>query len=443
VLVIVATCALLVAATIALTAIVLRERQDRIIEAVAVEVANGIEVEAAEEKLTIVEGAEEYFRESHLDGFRYELLDREGRLLASDGKLVGWVADSFAFPVDAKAATPIRRHAPGGGRFRGCARFCGDAHVVRIVTSDVLDRSEIRRFGAVLLLVLPVAAIVGTVLGGALFRRRLEPLGRLEQAALASSGDPGASLQVETNSRELTTLRDALNGLLARIGDALGRERRFSQEASHELRTPLAALRARIEQLEGEAPLTPVQREHARCALKDIDQLDRLIDALLLLARSEAAPLPAAPVNLCDLARDVAARQAAHDGPSSPAPQVDAPDEILVRGSEELLTRAIANLVENARKFAGPRARIRLRVGREGEAASLSVADDGPGIAPGDRAKVFERFYRAPQSRASAGGVGLGLAVARAIALRHRGSLDTGSSDLGGAELRLTIPLLS
>lgn len=441
VLVVAVTCALLVVLALGGSAWLLRQHQDRFIEAIAVEVANGVEVEANEEKVSIVAGAEEYFAETRLAEFRFELLDREGRIVAADGRLPGWEGESFTLPVAASVLTPepragVSRH----GRFRGCARFCGTENVIRIVTTDVLARPEIQRLGLTLVFALPIAAGFGALVGRRVFRRRLEPLGRLEAAAEATVAHPGASLEVEADAREIATLRDAFNGLLARLGDALSRERRFGHEASHELRTPLAALRARIERLSAETALSGPQRDHLAAALREVGNLDRLIDALLLLARSESAPLPATPVNLCDVAREVAQRQAVADGAASPAPEVEAPDEILVRGSEELLTRAIANLVENARKFGGPGARVRIRVELRGENATVAVADDGPGIAAGDRAHVFERFFRAPSVRSSVPGVGLGLAVVQAIARRHHGEIDVHASDLGGAELSIALP---
>jgi signal transduction histidine kinase len=201
-------------------------------------------------------------------------------------------------------------------------------------------------------------------------------------------------------------------------------------------------LRGRIERLGLDGPLSASQKEHLDKALHEADALDRLIDALLLLARSESATLPATPVNLCDLARDVAGRQREKDGAAARSPEVDAPDEILVRGSEELLACAIGNLVENARKFAGPHARIRIRVGQDGANATVAVADDGPGIPAADRERIFDRFYRAATSRATKDGVGLGLAVAKTIASRHQGSIVATASDLGGAELRIAIPRL-
>jgi len=426
-------CGVLALGTMGAAAILLRQGQDETLEAVAVEVANGVEIEGAEERQDTVSAAREYFAESGLQGFRFELLDRSGAVMASLGKLEGWDPGASIAEVSAQAHTPRPSGTTrGSGHFRVCARWCGPDYVVRVVTRDVLHQPEVRRFAAALLGALPLAALVGALLGSTLFSRRLVPLTRLEEAAAASVADPEVTLRVEANAREIANLRDAINGLLGRLGDALARERRFTQEASHELRTPLTAIRGRLERLITAAS-TPAQADHAAKALREVDGLNVLVDALLLLARSESAPLPQTPVNLCDLARAEGARQAA---------AVEAPDEILVRGSEELLERAIANLVENARKYAGAKARVRIRASRNGLSATLAVADDGPGIPEAERASVFERFYRAPQTRESTGGSGLGLAVARAIVLRHKGSLEVGASDLGGAEFRIVIPVL-
>jgi signal transduction histidine kinase len=303
------------------------------------------------------------------------------------------------------------------------------------VTLDVLHLPAVRRAAAVMLAALPLAAALGTLLGGSLFRRRLSALGRLEAAVAGTAADAGASIDVPAGTREIATLQDAFNGLLARLGEALSRERRFTQEAAHELRTPLATLRARLEPMAASEP-------RAAQALDDVDALDRLVDTLLLLARSESAPLPATPVNLCDLARDAAQRRFLTDGERSRRPEVDAPDEILVRGSEDLLARALCNLVDNARKFGGPQARIVIRVREEGPRAFVSVADDGPGIPAGSVERVFERFFRGADVRPNVDGSGLGLAVVRAIATRHQGTVEARASTLGGAELLLELPAL-
>ena len=433
-LVVAVACALLVLATMIASGVLLRDRQDRTLEAVGIEIANGIEAEATEGRITLVQGAEEYFRETGLEGYRFEMLSKDGTLVAAGGKFLDWSPEGYDIAVDARVRTARPRPGfLGKGHFRAYARWCGPDYVVRVIANDVLYHADIRRFGAVLLAALPLAAFIGAFLGRALFSRRLRPLGRLEAAAAASAADPGVTLRVEARAREIATLRDAFNGLLSRLGDALSRERRFTQEASHELRTPLAALRGRIELMGADGKLNGSQAEHVASALREVDALNALVDALLLLARSESAPLPQTPVNLCDLARAIAGRHSA---------QVDAPDEILVRGSEELLLRALANLVENARKFGGPDTKIRIRVTRDGSNAAVAVADSGTGVALSDRERVFERFYRAAGTRPGIDGVGLGLPVSRAIVIRHRGTIDVGGSDLGGAEFRITIPLL-
>lgn len=436
-------CVLLVFSTMAASALLLRNAQDRTLEAMAVELANGVLAEAQDEKLDTVAAAQEYFEESRLEGFRFEILDREGHLAGEDGKLPNWEPDAWVVKVDSKAGSPVLKPgAAGKNRFRACARFCGTRHVVRVVTGDVLQAGAVRRAAVILLAALPVAIAAGAFVGRLLFRRALRPLGRLEAAALASGANPDVRLDVDTSARELASLRDAFNGLLSRLGEALERERRFAQDASHELRTPLTALRGRMERLAEGAGARSEVGERLHAMLREIDALDRLVDALLLVARSESAPLPTTPVNLCDLARDVVRRRAGADPNGSRPPEIEAPDEVLVRGSEELLATAISGLVDNARKFAGSGGRILVTVAGDTDWAKVVVADDGPGIADAEQPRVFDRFFRGAAARADVRGAGLGLAVARAVAVRHRGSIEATRSAWGGAEFRIRIPRL-
>ena len=231
---------------------------------------------------------------------------------------------------------------------------------------------------------------------------------------------------------ELHALESAFDGLLARLGDALASERRFTREASHELRTPLTALRGQLERLAGQLHGREGSAE-AAALLEPLDSLDRLIDALLLLARSDAAEVPRARVNLCDIARETAAAGA-------PPAEVSAPDEVLVDGSEELLERAAANLVGNARRYAGPSARVRVEVRRQGEDCVMTVDDSGPGIPASLRDRVFEPFFRGPGASPEPG-AGLGLAVVRAIVHRHGGSITAGPSPLGGERMTMRLPV--
>jgi len=419
--VVAAACFVLVSFAIAGSAVLLRREQDRTLHSMAAEQCDGVASEAKEKGVDLPAGARDYFAESQVAGFRLELLDRHQALLEWNGELDGW--------------------GTGTGRFRVRSVACGDAIVMRAIARDVLDDPSVRRAGGILLAALPLALLIGTVLGGVAIAKALRPLDDLEQAAERLTATSPLALGVGARPLELARLERSFDGLLERLGAALVRERRFTQEASHELRTPLTVLHARIERL-ASSRSDEERRDHVAAMTRELHSLETLVEALLLLARAEDAPLPRVPVNLCDLARSAARRQGVVDGERSRPIEVEAPDEILVRGNEELLDRAIGNVAENARKFAGPLGRIRLRVAASSGQGVISVADDGPGIAPETLAQVFDRFYRDPSQRQASNGAGLGLAVVRAIIVRHGGSVSAGRSDLGGAELRLVLPLL-
>jgi signal transduction histidine kinase len=231
--------------------------------------------------------------------------------------------------------------------------------------------------------------------------------------------------------------------LLERLEEMLAREKRFAQEAAHELRTPLTNLRLRMERLCRDAGESSEIGNQASAALTNLDALDQLIESLLILARSEGGDLPVAPVNICDLIREAAASPEAVADAAALTVKVDAPDEVLVLGNEELLVQAVTNVLENARKYAGPSAEIHLGAFESEGYGVISVEDDGPGIPIELREIVFDRFYRGPLHRNQIPGTGLGLAVVSAIVRRHGGRVATGPSTLGGEQLLLSIPLLT
>jgi len=419
--VVAAACVALVALAILGSAVLLRREQGRTLRSVAAENCEGVASEAREKGVDLPSAASDYFEETRLSGLRLELTDRRGAVLAFAGDLPGWDANE--------------------GRFRVRSVTCGDAFVMRAIARDVLFEPSVLRAGVTLVVALPIALAIGMVLGGVAIARALRPLDDLEQAAARLTATSTLALGVGARPKELARLERSFDGLLERLGAALATERRFTQEASHELRTPLTVLRARMERL-ALARSDEERGEHVAAIARELHALETLVEALLLLARSEDAPLPRVPVNLCDLARSAARRQGLIDGAIGRPIEVEAPDEILVRGSEELLDRAIGNVVENARKFAGPSGRIRLRVEAGSGLGVISVADDGPGIADSARVQIFERFFRDPAHRHTSNGAGLGLAVVRAIVARHGGSVSAGQSEFGGAELKFEVPLL-
>jgi len=440
-LVVALACSLLVAATMASGGLVLRLEQDRSLAEMATTLCGMVSHEEAENALDDVTAAGEAFSEGYRDGYRFEYLGASDRLLLGHGDLAGW--DS-GWPSGGGSGCRSHRAAgarAGGSAYRACAQPCRPGRMMRVASQDALSQPAVRR--AVLLIVgsLPLAVALLAGVGAVLFRRQLRPLASLQRAADTLEARSGIALGVGAAPTELARLEQAFDRLLARLGEALVREQRFTQEASHELRTPLTVMRSRVELLRDALQFDPPLRTEAEAVLRDITSLDDLVEDLLILARSESARLPSMPVNLCDLAREAAARARRAGGEPCRPVEIEAPDEILVTGSEELLKRAIENVVENSRKYAGPQARVRIRVFVEDHSGVVSIGDDGPGIPRELRSRVFDRFVRGPATRGEIPGTGLGLAVVRAIAVRHGGGVTTGPADLGGEEVRIVLPL--
>lgn len=426
------------------TAILLRKHQDRVLRSLAKSICHTIEQERREGAGSFAEAAREGLSETYLSDIYIEVEDTAGTVVASIGKVEGWSAQDprgNPGPGDCVTRRDVDRRQAAGARV--CVHSCGAEHRILAAAANIHGDPDVR---------LAVGALCGTFLfllgagawaGGALIRRRLLPLRRLAEAAARLKIGSETSLGVGAEPSELARLEASLDTLLRKLHEALQREKRFTQEASHELRTSLTVLRARIEGLT-RTPGAAELEEEVGALVSHLVSLDRLVEALLLIARSEEdADLPKRPVNLCDLAREIALARQEADSPISPVPEVIAPDEILVMGSEELLERALFNLVENARKFAGEAARIRIQVRREDSRAWISVEDDGPGIPSGSRPHVFERFYRDPFRRGIIAGTGLGLAVVKSIVARHQGEVSTGpSQDLGGEAIRIRLPAL-
>jgi signal transduction histidine kinase len=438
--IIAACCTLMVAASLVATAVVVRAQQDRSLRHLAAALREGIASEGREKTMPLEDAATEFFDELALPDHRFELLRLDGRLAVGMGGRPDW--DSEHVPVEpGTCGTALATGWWRGGRaLRSCVEREDADHVVRVVAVDALLDARTLALILPLLVALPVAMIAGASVGRVLMRRRLQVLRVMADAA--SRLDVGADprLDVHAEQQELAEVEAAFDRLLARLGAALASERRFSQDASHELRTPLTLLRLRLEQLRGRMSESGAVRADLDDILGDVDALQQLVDSLLLLGRADLGVIPREPVNACDLVRDAAARQRDLDGPAGPPIEVEAPDEILVEGDEPLLARAIGNLVENARRHAGPQARVRLSVLEDGPRVRLVVVDDGPGIPEDLRPTVFERFVRGPRQRASTRGAGLGLAVTRAIVSAHGGDVGTRPSDLGGEEAWITLP---
>ncbi|MCA1217977.1 sensor histidine kinase [Streptomyces sp. 8L] len=252
---------------------------------------------------------------------------------------------------------------------------------------------------------------------------------RREMAAITASGDLSRRVPQPATRDEVARLARTTNETLTALEAAVERRRRFVADASHELRSPIASLRTQLEVGSAHPQLLDVDG-----AVEDAVRLQRLAADLLLLARLDSGERPAgARFDLAALVREELGQRT---GDRLPAVfGGDAPPAAEVAGSRTQLARVLGNLVDNAQRHARTRVEVSLR--REAEGLLLTVADDGAGVRPEDRERIFERFVRLDEARGrDDGDAGLGLAIARDVAARHGGRLTAGAGGAGGAGAR-------
>ncbi|SFN28133.1 MULTISPECIES: sensor histidine kinase [Actinomadura] len=267
-------------------------------------------------------------------------------------------------------------------------------------------------------------------------RRALRPVEavRAELAAITSSGDLARRVPVPDARDEIAGLAVTTNETLAALEESVARQRGFVADASHELRSPIASLRTQLEVAAAHPGLLDVDG-----LVEDVVRLQHLAADLLLLARIDAGDRPPArPVLLGGLVRDELERRTGDRIPVEPSIEGDP----RVMGVPGRLSRVVGNLLDNAERYAGTAVRLSLR--EEAGAAVLRVADDGPGVPPGDRERIFERFVRLDDARSrDDGGAGLGLAIARDLVLAHGGAITVGDAPGGGALFEVRLPVTS
>jgi signal transduction histidine kinase len=226
--------------------------------------------------------------------------------------------------------------------------------------------------------------------------------------------------------------------MLERLERAAARQRRFVGDASHELRTPLARIRAEVE-VDLARPEDADWHVTHHSVLDETDQMQRLVDDLLILARADDGQLGARPHHVLDL--DDVVLQEIRRAMAPPAVRIDASgvSAAQVDGNAEQLGRAVRNLLDNALRHAHGSVAVSL-VESDGSAV-LTVQDDGPGIPPERHDEVFARFARLDEARTrGAGGAGLGLAIVRSIAHAHGGRVEVANGTHSGARLVFSLP---
>ena len=272
------------------------------------------------------------------------------------------------------------------------------------------------------LLAIPLAVALAMLAGWVLTGRTLRPVAEMAAAADRITAGAGGRLPIAVPGDELGRLGTRFNALLDRLDEALGRQRRFLADAAHELRTPIARARG-----VGELALsTPDSAGGDRAALEqtqhELEMMSHLVDELLELARAEAAGAPVVreTVFLDDVVAEAGRAFGALARRRSQRIEVEVPEEVPVQGDPVSLQRLVGIFVDNALRYSPDGAVVTLRARRTEQGSVLEVEDAGIGIAPEERPRLFERFFRGARARQAApDGSGLGLAIAQAIAQRH------------------------
>jgi hypothetical protein len=279
------------------------------------------------------------------------------------------------------------------------------------------------------------ALVVVLGLAGGFFvsRRVLKRIDAMtDTAQTIMAGDLAGRLPIAGTGDELDRLAGNLNVMLERIEALMGGLKEVTDNIAHDLKTPLTRLRNRCEQALRTARGDGEYRAALEATIAESDELIRTFDALLMIARAESGQARdnMTEFDAAEIARDVGELYEPLAEQKGLALKVEASEAAPVRGNRELVSQALANLIDNAIKYAGPEAsklngapaEIVVKVGAEGERIVLTVADRGPGIADADRGRVVERFVRLEQSRSQPGS-GLGLSLASAVARLHGGEL--------------------
>jgi signal transduction histidine kinase len=254
--------------------------------------------------------------------------------------------------------------------------------------------------------------------------------------ALVAALLAGYLLAARTAAAELRVLGDSFNHMLDRLEEAFARQRGFVSDASHELRSPLTAIRGQIEVLarEPEPDADDVRRVET-ATLAELARVERMVEELLALARLDEGVGPTGR----ELDAAAFLREAIAAAPGEA--EVGGLAEGKIDADPEMISRIVRNLVENGRRHAGSQGTVQISSTATADRLRVDVDDDGPGIPPAERERVFDRFHRSDAARARAsGGAGLGLAIARGIVEAHGGAIRAGDSPLGGARVSFELP---
>lgn len=349
-----------------------------------------------------------------------ELATRSVRdIVVSGSAAVGWT------DVTSPAAVVVGVPLPGIG-----------AQYYEVAVAEELDRT-LATLGIALAICAALTTMAGVLLGRAASRRVLAPLGDVTSAAVRiSSGDLDARLD-PTDDPDLAALVGTFNHMVDALRERIRQDTRFAADVSHELRTPLTTLTTSLSLLTSSSALPPDAETAVKLMSVELDRFQRALQDLLQLGRLDMSVRDADPVTM-EVVEVV--RQALSASGRSPELLTTHPDGggRLVTIDRPQMLRALTNLFDNADTHGD--GLVEVRVVARGAHVDISVEDHGPGVAVGDRERVFERFARAGGRRAGTGS-GLGLSIVERIVRNHDGSVWVTSGRDAGACFVVRLPV--
>ena len=378
------------------------------------------------------------------NGSVVQVLGATGRVVAASANIEGEPALARPGPVRRGPTISTLSGLPigSGERFRVLQQTVGSGAARRTIVVAVslkpVDEALLSA-RSLLLALLPVGVLLTAVITWIGVGRAFAPVERMRRrVASIGAADLGKRVPLPAARDEVHRLGETMNSMLDRLEASAGRQRRFVADASHELRSPLANIQAALEVALARRDLD-LWQETGKDLTIEYERIHRLVEDLLLLARLDGQiSMPREEVDLEDIVHEEAERlrrRASRKVEVAPLPA------LRVLGDAARLAQVIDNLADNAARHAATTVSLSLR--REGGFALVQIADDGPGIAPDDRERIFDRFTRLDEARArDRGGSGLGLAISRDIARAHGGAVTVLDAEPdAGATFELWLPL--
>jgi heavy metal sensor kinase len=319
--------------------------------------------------------------------------------------------------------------------------------ILRIFRDESEMRHTLRETVEIFALGLPLAVLLASLGGYFIARQSIAPVAAMAaQARRITSESLAQRLPVPNPHDELGRLAGVFNETLARLQASFEELKRFTADASHELRSPLTALRTVGEVGLREACTEDDLRDTIGSMLEEAQRLGDLIDALLTLARMESGKqeLKREPLLVAELLADVQSHLGILAMEKEQTLRVTTEPDLLVSADRMFLRQALVNIVHNAIRYSPDYSRIDLAARRRDSEVVIEITDQGPGIAPEHRAKIFERFFRADKARSRAdGAAGLGLAIAKWSVESQDGRIEVESESGQGSTFRVVLPAAS